>query len=134
MYIAYCDGGSRGNPGPAAYAAVIRDDKDNQAVVTGFLGHTTNNVAEYQGLLAVLDYVVSQDTRSVRVFSDSMLLVRQIQRAWRVKNVELKKLWDNCQLLIARLDSFEIDYVPRELNKEADGWVNETLDIATDSK
>jgi probable phosphoglycerate mutase len=128
MYTAYCDGGSRGNPGPSAYAAVIDDENGNRTVRTGYLGITTNNVAEYQGLLAVLLWVVSQKSRAVCVYSDSMLLVQQIKGNWKIKNPALKKLWDACQLLIAHLDTFEITHVRRAQNRDADAWVNSVLD------
>lgn len=134
MYTAYCDGGSRGNPGPSAYAAVITDEVGSKSVTTGFLGDETNNVAEYHGLLAVLDWVVEQSVPAVHVYSDSMLLVQQINGKWKVKDPELRRLWENCQLLINRLDSFEITHVMRSKNAEADSWVNHTLDIAENSQ
>src|SRR5215472_13715310 len=129
--VAHIDGGSRGNPGPAAFAAVVKT-ADGELVdeVSGFLGHTTNNVAEYQALLAALDFALAHKCRRLRVLADSELLVRQINGAYRVKNQNLKPLYDRAKDLIARLESFSIQHVYREENREADRLANQTLDGA----
>lgn len=128
MYIAYCDGGARGNPGPAAYAAIIKDDTGPKVRISGYLGKQTNNYAEYQGLLAILDYVAHSEVKAVKVYSDSLLVVCQINKRWRVKNPEIRDLWEQCYELIHTLDFFEIYHVPREMNKQADELVNRVLD------
>jgi ribonuclease HI len=129
--VAHIDGGSRGNPGPAAFAAVMRT-ADGELVdeVSGFLGRTTNNVAEYQALLAALDYALTHNCRRLRVLADSELLVRQINGTYKVKNHNLKPLYDRAEHLIARLESFSIQHVYREENHEADRLANRTLDAA----
>jgi ribonuclease HI len=129
--VAHIDGGSRGNPGPAAFAAVMKT-ADGELVdeVSGFLGHTTNNVAEYQALLAALDFALAHRCRRLRVLADSELLVRQISGAYKVKNQNLKQLYDRAKHLIGRLESFSIQHVYREENRDADRLANQTLDAA----
>lgn len=129
--VAHIDGGSRGNPGPAAFAAVIKT-ADGQLVdeISGFLGRATNNVAEYQALLAAVDYALAHKCSGLRVLADSELLVHQINGVYKVKNPGLKPLYDRAKQLIARLESFSIQHVYREENREADRLANRTLDAA----
>ena len=123
------DGGARGNPGPAACAVVVRNEKSEVIAEWGeYLGVRTNNVAEYSGLLAALDYALREKYSSLKVLSDSELLVRQIRGEYRVKNVELKELFDRAQALARRLERFGIEHVRRESNREADRLVNKVLD------
>lgn len=127
--IANIDGGARGNPGPAAYGVVVRNAKGEILVELGeYLGSTTNNVAEYSGLLAALDWVVKEKHASVKVFSDSELLVRQMRGQYKVKSPDLKPLYDRAQALVRQLQHFAIEHVRRESNREADRVVNEVLD------
>ncbi|MBI4165611.1 MAG: ribonuclease HI family protein [Acidobacteria bacterium] len=129
--VAYTDGGARGNPGPAAYGVVIRSaDGKPIAKLRKYLGETTNNEAEYQGLLAALEYALAHDARSLRVFSDSELLVRQIRKQYKVKSGGLRPLYERAQELIGRLprNSFTIAHVRREQNRKADRLVNEAID------
>ena len=129
--VAHIDGGSRGNPGPAAFAAVIKTpDGETVDELTGFLGRTTNNVAEYQALLAALDYALAHRCRRLRVLADSELLVHQINGVYRVKNQGLKPLHERARQLISRIESFSIQHVYREQNREADRLANRTLDAA----
>ena len=127
--VGHIDGGARGNPGPGAYAAIIKT-ADGQPVVelAQHLGETTNNVAEYEGLLAVLQYAVEHKARALKVLSDSELLVRQIQGEYRVRSNGLKPLFRQAMELITRLESFTIVHVRREQNREADRLVNRILD------
>jgi ribonuclease HI len=129
--VAHIDGGSRGNPGPAAFAVVMKTT-DGQLVdeISGFLGRTTNNVAEYQALLAALDYALAHKCRRLRVLADSELLVHQINGVYRVKNPGLKPLYERAKHLISRIESFSIRHVYREENREADRLANQTLDAA----
>jgi ribonuclease HI len=123
------DGGARGNPGPAACAVVVRNEKNEVIAEWGeYLGIQTNNVAEYSGLLAALDYAVREKYPSLKVLSDSELLVRQMRGAYKVKNLDLKKLFDRAQAVARKLDYFSVEYVPRESNREADRLVNKVLD------
>jgi len=133
--IAHIDGGSRGNPGPAAYAVVLdRADGTHLASLSKYLGHATNNVAEYSGLLAALDYALEHNHRRLKVVTDSELLARQIAGRYKVKNPNLKVLFDRARALIAQFDAFRIEHVRREYNKEADRLANEAMDAAGKKK
>jgi ribonuclease HI len=123
------DGGSRGNPGPAAYGVVIRDPKGEiVARLKKYIGRMTNNVAEYYGLIAALDYVESQGIRSLRIESDSELLVKQMKGLYKVRSEELAPLYERAKKMAAALDSFRIDHVYREQNREADSLANMAMD------
>jgi len=123
------DGGARGNPGPAACAVVVRNEKSEVIAEWGeYIGIQTNNVAEYSGLLAALDYAVREKYHSLKVLSDSELLVQQMRGVYKVKNLQLKELFDRAQALVRKIEHFGIEYVPRESNREADRLVNKVLD------
>ena len=127
--IANIDGGARGNPGPAAYGVVIRNSKGEiLEELAEYLGIQTNNYAEYSGLLAVLEYAAQAQYQSLKVFSDSELLVRQMQGRYKVSSPGLKPLFDKARHLVDRFHVFAIEHVPREKNKEADRLVNQVLD------
>ena len=127
--IANIDGGARGNPGPAAFGVVIRNAKGEVLAELGeYLGDQTNNVAEYSGLLAALDYAVREKHSSLKVLSDSELLVRQMLGQYKVKNPALRELFDRAQVLVRKLQQFSIEHVLREKNREADRLVNNVLD------
>jgi ribonuclease HI len=133
--IAHIDGGSRGNPGPAAYAVVVdTSDGTRLASLSKYLGQTTNNVAEYQGLLAALNYALEHNYRRLRVISDSELLTRQITGRYKVKNSNLKTLHEHAQTLIAQFETFRIEHVRREHNRDADRLANEAMDAAAGRK
>ncbi|MGO8793137.1 MAG: ribonuclease HI family protein [Terriglobia bacterium] len=129
--VAHIDGGSRGNPGPAAYGVAI-ETAQGQAVTSfaRFIGRTTNNFAEYQGLLAALDYALSHGYPRLRVLTDSELMARQISGQYKVRSPDLKPLHDQARAMIARLESFSIRHVYREHNREADRLANEAMDNA----
>lgn len=123
------DGASRGNPGPAAYAAILRaPDGKKIAEISKCIGRKTNNIAEYYALVAALDYALANSIRALRVRSDSELLVRQMQGRYRVKNSDLKPLHERAQKLARGLDYFVIEHVPREQNGDADALANVALD------
>src|SRR5215469_8340192 len=123
------DGASRGNPGPAAYGVVIRDARgETVAKLKKYIGRFTNNVAEYYGLIAALDYAQSQGIRAIRVESDSELLVKQMRGLYKVKSTDLQPLFERAEKMAKAFDSFRIDHVYREQNREADGLANEALD------
>ena len=133
--IAHIDGASRGNPGPAAYAVVVESsDGSKLAGFSGCLGRATNNFAEYQALLAALEYALSNHHLRIHVQTDSELLALQIEGVYKVKNPGLKRLRDQAQQMIARLESFSISHVPREENREADRLANKALDAAERGK
>ncbi len=126
--VANIDGGARGNPGPAAYGVVIRNARGEVIKEWGeYLGIQTNNVAEYSALLGALDYAVQERQGSLKVLSDSELLVRQMLGEYRVKNPALKELHERARALARKLQRFSIEYVPRERNREADRLVNQAL-------
>jgi ribonuclease HI len=123
------DGGSRGNPGPAAYGVLIRDARGGTvAKLKKYIGRFSNNVAEYYGLIAALDYAESHGVRAIRVESDSELLVKQMRGQYKVKSADLQPLYERAQKMSRAFDSFRIDFVYREQNREADALVNEALD------
>jgi len=133
--VAHIDGGSRGNPGPAAFGVIVHDAEGARlASFSKFLGHATNNVAEYQGLLAALSYALERHYPRVKVVSDSELLTRQINGQYKVKNPDLKILYERAKTLIRQFDSFTIKHVLREHNREADRLANEALDAAEGKK
>jgi ribonuclease HI len=128
-YRANIDGGSRGNPGPAAYGVLIRDPKGEVvAKLKKYIGRMTNNVAEYYGLIAALDYAQSQGIRALRVESDSELLVKQMRGLYKVRSPELQPLFERARKMSEALESFRIDHVYREQNREADALANEAMD------
>ena len=127
--VAYSDGGARGNPGPAGYGVVIKDETGKKiAELSQYLGHQTNNVAEYQGLIAALEYAIKHGYKTLKVISDSELLVRQIKGIYKVKNSVLKDLHARAKELIAKLDWFSIEHVLRVKNSDADRLANEAMD------
>ena len=123
------DGGSRGNPGPAAYGVVIRDPRGEAvARLKKYIGNNTNNVAEYFGLIAALDYAQNHGIRALRIESDSELLVKQMRGQYKVKSAELRPLFERARKMSQSFESFRINHVYREQNREADALVNQALD------
>jgi ribonuclease HI len=128
-HTAHCDGGSRGNPGPAGFGAVIQDPSGQVvASLSEFLGRQTNNVAEYSGLLAVLDWALLNGIRRLRVLSDSELMVRQMKGRYKVASPALRPLWEKARRRVAQLEQFDIRHTLREGNQEADRLANEAMD------
>ncbi len=127
--IAHSDGGARGNPGPAGYGVVLQDEAGRKvAALSEYLGHQTNNFAEYQGLIAALEYAVQHGPKALKLISDSELLVRQIKGIYKVKNATLQELHGRAKELIAQLEWFSIGHALREQNQEADQLANEAMD------
>jgi ribonuclease HI len=128
-YLANIDGGSRGNPGPAAYGVLIRDPQGEiVARLKKYIGQTTNNVAEYFGLIAALDYAESHGVRALRIQSDSELLVKQMRGQYKVRSEDLKPLYERARKMSQALESFRIEHVYREQNREADALANLAMD------
>ena len=129
--IVYVDGGARGNPGPAGAGVVVTDADDGQALWEGglFLGHATNNVAEYQGLLAGLRTAAALSAAEVEIVSDSQLLVRQMIGQYRVKNEKLKELHGRARELVTGFARCSFRHVPRSENTRADGLVNQAINL-----
>lgn len=129
VHVANIDGASRGNPGLAAYAVILWAPGGARLCEIGkAIGRETNNIAEYYGLVAALDYAASHGIRALRVRSDSELLVRQMQGRYKVKNAALKPLHERAQKLARGLDYFVIEHVMREQNRDADALANLALD------
>jgi len=127
--VAYSDGGARGNPGPSGYGVVIQDETGRKlAALSEYLGRQTNNFAEYQGLIAALEYAVQHGHKALKVVSDSELLVRQVQGIYKVKNATLQDLHARAKELIAKLEWFSIGHVLRGHNQEADRLANAAMD------
>lgn len=127
--IIYCDGASRGNPGPAGAGAVLLGE-DGSVIyeLSKYLGETTNNQAEYQALILALEEAKNQDAKEVDIFTDSELVVRQLKGSYRVKNGNIKPLF---KLVLHKLQSFNkysVEYLPREKNAHADNLANRAID------
>lgn len=126
---AFCDGGARGNPGPSGYGVYIEDENGRKlAELSEFLGIRTNNFAEYSGLLAALEFALRYDHPRLRVVSDSELMVKQIKGQYKVKSPDLRPLYDEAKRRIAGLESFHIQHVLRNKNKDADRLANQAMD------
>lgn len=129
---AHCDGGARGNPGPAGYGAVIAtEDGTPLAQLSEFLGVRTNNFAEYSGLLGVLKWTLENGYSRLRVVSDSELMVKQIQGKYKVNSPDLKPMHAEARNMINKLDAFEISHALRHKNKQADKLANDAMDRGT---
>jgi ribonuclease HI len=132
LYVAEVDGGSRGNPGPAAYAVILRKPSGEPVARLGkFIGRETNNVAEYYGLIAALDYASAHDICELRVRTDSELMAQQMRGRYKVKSAGLRPLHERAMKLARTLEFFAIEHIPREQNREADALANEVLDRAS---
>ena len=131
MITAYIDGGARGNPGPAGYGARVEDGDGNLiAELFGGLGVATNNVAEYNGLLAALKWAVDHGEQDVLIRADSELLVKQMRGEYKVKHPGLQPLYVRARLLVMELGDVRFEHVRREKNKEADRLSNLGMDEA----
>lgn len=131
MIVAYIDGGARGNPGPAGYG--VRIEQPDGSLIEELhapLGIATNNVAEYNGLLAALQWAVDHGHRRLHVRSDSELLVRQMRGEYKVKHPGLRPLYARARLLTMELDEVKFEHVRRESNKDADRLSNLAMDAA----
>ena len=127
--VAYIDGGARGNPGPAGYGVRIEDEHGSLITeFSGFLGASTNNVADYNGLLAALKYAEQHGHRRVHIKSDSELLVKQMRGEYRVKHPGLRPLYEQARSISDNLDRIVFEHVRREHNKDADRLANLAMD------
>jgi ribonuclease HI len=124
----YTDGGARGNPGPAAFAYIIRRPGVPDIEEKGRLGHTTNNIAEYEALVRALERARQIGARRLQVFSDSELLVRQMEGEYQVKNEGLRPLYERAAALRRQFEAVTIRHIPREQNSRADRLYNQALD------
>ena len=126
---AYCDGGSRGNPGPAGYGVYVEGGNGEKlAELSEFLGRATNNVAEYRALLAALEWALGEGRHRLRVVADSELLVKQMQGRYKVASPDLRPLYEEARRRVARLEMFRIEHVLRGKNQIADRLANAAMD------
>jgi ribonuclease HI len=132
--LIYCDGGARGNPGPAAIGAVVfdcsTDPPTRVATVSETIGVTTNNVAEYEACIAGLAAAAPLRARRVHVRADSMLMIRQLRGEYRVRQPHLVPLHSRAKELLKQYEAVDLQHVPREQNVDADALVNAALDAA----
>ena len=128
---AHVDGGARGNPGPAGYGVRITRDDGSIVDLQQAIGIATNNVAEYNGLLAALRWAVDARVDALHVKSDSELMVKQMLGEYRVKNVGLQPLYEEARRLAGRIGRVTFEHVRREQNKDADRLANEAMDDAS---
>jgi probable phosphoglycerate mutase len=128
-HTAHVDGGARGNPGPAGYGVVIHDPQGHKiAELSQYLGHQTNNYAEYNGLLAALHYAIAHKIHALKIVSDSELIVRQMKGIYKVRHPELRRLFEEAQQLTAQIEHVEIRHALREHNQTADRLANQAMD------
>ncbi len=131
--IIHTDGGSRGNPGPAAAGFVLTDPAGTQLQAKGiFIGRATNNVAEYTALVKALESAKQIGAKQVTVFSDSELLVKQVNGEYRVKSEQLRPLFQQARKLLGEFENWKVQHIARDKNKEADKLVNRVLDCRQD--
>ena len=127
--IIWVDGASRSNPGPAAIGAIIKDEQGRlHARISQRIGITTNNQAEYRAVIAALGEAIKLGVTHVKLNSDSELVVRQISGKYRVKNANLKPLYQKVKQLQSSFEGFTVTHIPREQNAEADSLANKALD------
>lgn len=129
--VLWSDGAARGNPGPAGIGIMLKTKSGEVLLAEGrFVGHTTNNVAEYKALLLGLERALERGVRRLDVFADSELLIKQLKGQYRVKNEGLKPLFLEAKALIRRFERVRLEHVRRELNVEADRLANAGIDEA----
>ncbi|HEX8628381.1 MAG TPA: reverse transcriptase-like protein, partial [Catenuloplanes sp.] len=130
--VVEADGGSRGNPGPAGFGAVVREAATDEVLLErcGAIGTTTNNVAEYSGLIAGLTAAAELGATHVDVRMDSKLVVEQMSGRWQIKHPGLRPLAAEAARLMRRFDAVSFDWIPRERNKHADALANQAMDEA----
>jgi len=128
MYEIYCDGASRSNPGEASIGVSINRDKVEIDTIKKRIGINTNNVAEYLGLIAALEYCVEKKVNDVKIFLDSLLVVQQVNMEYKVKSKKLQTHYENSLKLIDQIENIEIHHIRREFNSRADQLANQALD------
>ncbi len=131
--FAYTDGGSRGNPGPSGAGIVLSDSDQTVLLAKGFyLGHHTNNVAEYTGVIKALEAARKLSTRTIKLYCDSELLVKQVNGQYKVRSANIKPLYEQAIALLGQFDQWQVTHVNRQDNKHADAMVNQAMDAQDD--
>ena len=121
------DGASKGNPGPSAIGIAIYKNNELTEEISEFIGNQTNNFAEYTALIRALEICLAKSYKNIEVNSDSELVVKQINKIYKVKDADIKELFDKANSLISKIPSFKITHVPREENLKADKLANNAL-------
>jgi ribonuclease HI len=127
--IIYTDGCSKGNPGPAGIGVAVYQDEERVPIfmISNEIGSVTNNQAEYRALIRALEYAVGIKASDLEIRSDSELMVKQMNGSYRVKNADLKPLYQEAKRLAGLISTFSINYIPREYNRQADKLANQAL-------
>ncbi len=129
MITAYFDGGARSNPGPGGYGVYIVDEQGTVlAELSGSLGITTNNIAEYTGLIAALQWAADHGVKQIAIKGDSLLIIEQMRGNYKVKNEGLKPLHMKARMLVMQIGDVTFEHVRRDLNKDADRLSNVGMD------
>ena len=128
MYIIYCDGASRSNPGEASFGVSINLNNKEIDTLKEYIGIATNNVAEYRGLIAALEYCVKNNINDVEIYLDSLLVVQQVNKEFKVKSKKLGDLYSYSLTLLEKIKNVNVIHIRREYNKRADELANEALD------
>jgi len=127
----YTDGGSRGNPGPSGIGVVILDAKKKKLKeISRYIGEATNNIAEYSALVCALEEAAALDASDVVIYMDSELIAKQLSGEYRVKEENMKRLFEKALGILKTFNSFEVKHIDREKNKEADKLVNKAINLA----
>ena len=130
-YLLYVDGGARGNPGPAGIGVVILDAGNKKVKeIYKYIGEATNNIAEYNALICGLEEALNLSARDIIVHMDSELIAKQLSGEYRVKNADLKELFEKAIEILKGFSSFEIKHIDRSKNKDADKLVNKAINLA----
>ena len=128
MFSLFFDGASRKNPGPASFGAVLFSPSGLEITTTSqYLGHTTNNVAEYNGLLYGLKMAINANVENLHVYGDSLLVINQVTHKWKINNLKLKEIHAQIIPLLSHFHTIQFSHVKRNLNKRADELANEAL-------
>lgn len=128
--LIWTDGACRGNPGPCSIGLQVFDTNNSLIYEeSSYLAdHNTNNFAEYKAVLKALQLCLKNQSQEIKLFSDSQLLVYQLQKKYKVKSKTIKALFDDCEKILKQLPSVSFEHIPREQNKGADRLANEALD------
>ncbi|RCJ42382.1 hypothetical protein A6770_35030 [Nostoc minutum NIES-26] len=127
--LIYFDGGSRGNPGPAAGAAII-EFTGQRHTFTRYISHATSNVAEYEGLILGLEKALELSIQQARIMGDSQLVIYQVTGLWKIKKLHLRPLCEQARSHLSNFVKHELVWIPRGQNTLADAAVNECIDLA----
>ena len=128
--LIYADGGSRGNPGPAGIGVILIDGTKKIRELYRYIGETTNNMAEYNALLAALEEASGLGASEIIIHLDSELVTRQLNGEYKVKSEEIRPLFEKAVTMLKGFESFEIRHIAREKNKDADKLVNKAINLA----